>query len=253
MDLNVDMGESFGRYQLGNDEEVMKFITSANVACGFHAGDPLVMQETVQLAKKYDVAVGAHTGLQDLRGFGRRRMEITPDELKNDTLYQLGALDAMLRVNGMKMQHVKPHGILYRMVSDDSRYTEAFLEAVSLFDRELFIMIPRDTLIWKRGRELGLKMAAEILIDLSYDDEGNWVLERTKKARSPEEVAERAIMVARDRQITTISGKRISAEADTICCHGDSPNAAEVVKTVKASLEAAGIPLQNLGQAALHA
>ena len=134
-------------------------------------------------------------------------MEITPDELKSDTLYQLGALDAMLRVNGMKMQHVKPHGILYRMVSDDPRYAEAYLEAVALFDRELFIMIPRDTLIWKRGRELGLKMAAEILIDLSYDDEGNWVLERTKKARSPEEVAERAIMVARDKQIATISGK----------------------------------------------
>ena len=247
MDLNVDMGESFGRYKLGNDEEVMKYITSANVACGFHAGDPLVMQETVLLAKKYDVAVGAHTGLQDLRGFGRRRMEITPDELKSDTLYQLGALDAMLRVNGMKMQHVKPHGILYRMVSDDPRYGEAFLDAVALFDCELFVMIPRDTLIWRRGKELGLKMAAEILIDLSYDDEGNWVLERTKKARSPEEVAERAIMVAKDKQITTISGKRIGAEADTICCHGDSPNAAEVVKTVKAGLERVGIPLRKLG------
>jgi 5-oxoprolinase (ATP-hydrolysing) subunit A len=247
MDLNVDMGESFGRYKLGNDEEVMKYITSANVACGFHAGDPLVMQETVRLAKKYDVAVGAHTGLQDLRGFGRRRMEITPDELRSDTLYQLGALDAMLRVNGMKMQHVKPHGILYRMVSDDPRYGEAFLDAVALFDRELFVMIPRETFIWKRGKESGLKMAAEILIDLSYDDEGNWVLERTKKARSPEEVAERAIMVAKDKQITTISGKRISAEADTICCHGDSPNAAEVVETVKAGLERVGIPLRKLG------
>jgi 5-oxoprolinase (ATP-hydrolysing) subunit A len=247
MDLNVDMGESFGRYKLGNDEEVMKYITSANVACGFHAGDPLVMRETVQLAKKYDVAVGAHTGLQDLRGFGRRRMEITPDELQSDTLYQLGALDAMLRANGMKMQHVKPHGILYRMVSDDARYAEAFLDAVSLFDRELFIMIPRDTLIWKRGKELSLKMAAEILIDLSYDDEGNWVLERTKKARSPEEVAERAIMVAKDKEIATISGRRISAEADTICCHGDSPNAAAVVKTVREGLEGIGIPLRKLG------
>jgi 5-oxoprolinase (ATP-hydrolysing) subunit A len=247
MDLNVDMGESFGRYKLGNDEEVMKYITSANVACGFHAGDPLVMRETVQLAKKYDVAVGAHTGLQDLRGFGRRHMEITPDELQSDTLYQLGALDAMLRANGMKMQHVKPHGILYRMVSDDARYAEAFLDAVALFNRELFIMIPRDTLIWKRGRELGLKMAAEILIDLSYDDEGNWVLERTKKARSPEEVAERAIMVAKDKEITTISGKRIGADAATICCHGDSPNAAVVVKTVRESLDGIGIPLRKLG------
>jgi UPF0271 protein len=246
MDLNVDMGESFGRFKLGNDEEVMKHITSANVACGFHAGDPLVMNTTVQLAKKYDVAVGAHTGLEDIRGFGRRRLEVTPEELRGDTLYQLGALDAFLKVNGMRMQHVKPHGILYRMVSDEEKYAEAYLDAVASFDRELFIMIPRGTLMWRRGMDLGLKMCAEILIDLSYDDDGNWVIERTKKARPPEEVAERAVMVARDRQITTISGKKISAEADTICCHGDSPNAVEVVSRVKSELTRLGIPLKNL-------
>jgi UPF0271 protein len=247
MDLNVDMGESFGRYKLGNDEEVMKYITSANVACGFHAGDPLVMTATVELAKQYGVAVGAHTGLEDIRGFGRRRLDITPEELRSDTLCQLGALDAILKVNGMTMQHVKPHGILYRMVSDEAKYAEAYLDAVAAYNRQLFIMIPRGTLIWRRGEELGLKMCAEILIDLSYDDEGNWVLERTKKARSPEEVAERAVMVARDKEITTISGKRINADADTICCHGDSPNAAEVVSTVKAEFSRLGIPLKKLG------
>ncbi len=246
MDLNVDMGESFGRYKLGNDEEVMKHITSANVACGFHAGDPLVMNSTVQLAKKYDVAVGAHTGLEDLRGFGRRRLDATPEELRSDTLYQLGALDAFLKVNGMRMQHVKPHGILYRMVSDEERYAEAYLDAVASFDRQLFIMIPRDTLMWRHGVELGLKMCAEILIDLSYDDDGNWVLERTKKARSPEEVAERAVMVARDKRITTISGKKINAEADTLCCHGDSPNAVEVVSRVEAEFSRLGIALKKL-------
>ncbi|MFX4263216.1 5-oxoprolinase subunit PxpA [Pelotomaculum propionicicum] len=246
MDLNVDMGESFGRYKLGNDEEVMKYITSANVACGFHAGDPLVMYETVRLAKKYGVAVGAHTGLEDRRGFGRRRMDITPDELKSDTLYQLGALDAFLKFNGMAMQHVKPHGILYRMVSDDEKYAGAYLEAVKSFNPELFIMIPRGTLIWKLGTGMGLKMAAEILVDLSYDDDGNWVLERTKKARSPEEVAERAVMVAMKKQINTISGKLISAEADTICCHGDSPNAAEVVSKIREAFEKQGISLKRL-------
>jgi len=249
MDLNVDMGESFGRYKLGNDEEVMKYITSANVACGFHAGDSLVMQETVMLAKKYGVAVGAHTGLEDKRGFGRRRMEITPEELKCDTLYQLGALDAFLKSNGMTMQHIKPHGILYRMVHDEERYARAYLEAVAQYNPGLYVMIPRNTVIWKLGLELGLNMAAEILIDLSYDDDGNWVLERTKKARSPEEVAERAIMVAKDKKITTISGKVIDAAGDTICCHGDSPNAAEVVKKVKEAFEKAGIPLKQLGAA----
>src|SRR5271157_5665135 len=177
IDLNCDLGESFGPWKMGNDEEVMKYITSANVACGFRAGDPLVMNTTVHLAKQYDVAVGAHTGLGDIRGFGRRRLDITPEELKSDTLFQLGALDAILKVHGMTMQHVKPHGILYRMLSDEETYAEASLDAVASFNRELFIMIPRGTLIWQRGKELGLKMCAEILIDLSYDEEGNWVLE----------------------------------------------------------------------------
>ncbi len=246
MDLNVDMGESFGRYKLGNDEEVMKYITSANVACGFHASDALVMFETVRLARKYGVAVGAHTGLEDKRGFGRRRMDITPDELKSDTLYQLGALDAFLKINSMKMQHVKPHGILYRMVSDEEKYAEAYLDAIKLYDPELFVMIPRGTLIWQLGTNMGLKMAAEILIDLSYDDNGNWVLERTKKARSPEEVAQRAVLVAVDNKINTINGKLIDAEADTVCCHGDSPNAAEVVRKIKEEYERLGIPLKSL-------
>jgi UPF0271 protein len=246
MDLNVDMGESFGRYKLGNDEEVMKYITSANVACGFHASDSLVMFETVRLAGKYGVAVGAHTGLEDRRGFGRRRMDITPDELRSDTLYQLGALDAFLKINGMKMQHVKPHGILYRMVSDEEKYAEAYLDAIKLYDPELFVMIPRGTLIWQLGTNMGLKMAAEILIDLSYDDDGNWVLERTKKARSPEEVTQRAVLVAVDKKINTISGKLIDAEADTVCCHGDSPNAAEVVRKIKEEYERLGIPLKSL-------
>ncbi len=246
MDLNVDMGESFGRYKLGNDEEVMKYITSANVACGFHASDSLVMFETVRLAKKYGVAAGAHTGLEDKRGFGRRRMDITPDELKSDTLYQLGALDAFLKINGMKMQHVKPHGILYRMVSDEEKYAAAYLDAIKLFDPALFVMIPRGTLIWQLGVNMGLKMSAEILVDLSYDDNGNWVLERAKKARSPEEVAQRAVMVAVDKKINTISGKLIDAEADTVCCHGDSPNAAEVVRKIKEEYERLGIPLKSL-------
>jgi UPF0271 protein len=176
-------------------------------------------------------------------------MEITPEELKNDTLYQLGALDAFLKINGMTMQHVKPHGILYRMVHDEERYAAAYLEAVSQYNPELYVMIPRNTVIWQRGLGMGLKMAAEILIDLSYDDDGNWVLERTKQARSPEEVAARAIMVARDKKIATISGKMIDAVGDTICCHGDSPNAADVVKKVKEAFEKAGLSLEKLGTA----
>lgn len=246
MDLNVDMGESFGRYKLGNDEEVMQYITSANIACGFHAGDPLVIYNIVQLAQKYGVAVGAHTGLADRQGFGRRRMEVTPEELLSDTLYQLGALAGIAQAFKLSIHHVKPHGILYRMVSDEEVYAQAYLQAVASFNPELFIYVPRRTLIWEMGQQMGLNMAAEILVDLSYDDHGNWVLERNKQARSPEEVAERAVMVALEKQITTISGQRIEAAAATICCHGDSPNAAQVVARIKEVYTAQGIQLATV-------
>lgn len=245
MDVNVDMGESFGRYKLGNDEEVMKYISSANIACGFHAGDPLVMLETVSFAKKYGVAVGAHTGLPDKQGFGRRRMDVSPDELKGDTLYQLGALDAFLKTQDMKMQHIKAHGILYRMIADDKDYAKAYLSAVIDYNPDLLIFINRGSLLWEMGEAEGLKMVSEILVDLSYDDEGNWVLERKKEARSPEEVAERAVMVARDGKIATISGNLIEAKGDTICLHGDSPNAVEVAKMVKSEFEKEGIELTS--------
>ncbi|MGQ9557951.1 MAG: LamB/YcsF family protein [Desulfurispora sp.] len=246
MDLNVDMGESFGRYKLGHDEAVMPHITSANIACGFHASDPLVMYNTVLLAKKYGVAVGAHTGLQDLRGFGRRRLDITPEELTADTLYQLGALDGIARTCSVKLQHVKPHGILYRMVSEEEKYAQAFLDAIAAFNPELYIFVPRQSLIWEMGQARQMRMAAEILVDLSYDDQGNWVLEREKQARSPEEVAARAVMVARDNKITTISGRQIAVEADTICCHGDAPNAPQVVQQIRAEFTRLGIPLASL-------
>jgi 5-oxoprolinase (ATP-hydrolysing) subunit A len=246
IDINVDMGESFGRYTLGNDEEIMQYISSANIACGFHAGDPRVMAETVKFAKKYDIAVGAHTGLRDLQGFGRRRMEITPEELTSDTLYQLGALDAFLRVSGMKMQHIKPHGILYRMVAEEERYADALLDAITAYNPELCVLINRGSLLWEKGLARGLRMVAEILVDLSYDDEGNWVLERNKKARSSQEVAERSVMVAREGKIPTISGKLIEAKCETICLHGDAPNAVETAREVRLALNKFGITVKNL-------
>jgi 5-oxoprolinase (ATP-hydrolysing) subunit A len=241
MDINVDMGESYGRYRLGNDREIMKYISSANIACGFHAGDPSVINETVSAAREFGVAVGAHTGLPDKQGFGRRRMEIDPEELKNDTLYQLGALDAFLKTQGMKMQHVKPHGILYRMVADDREYAEAYLSAIASYNPELHFFINEGCLAWEMGKARNMSMVAEILVDLSYDDDGNWVLERRKEARSPAEVAERAVMVARDGKIATVNGNLIDARGDTICLHGDSPNAVEVDREVKVEFDRLGI------------
>lgn len=246
IDINVDMGESFGRYTLGNDEEVMKYITSANIACGFHAGDPLVMERTVKWAKEYQVAVGAHLGLPDRQGFGRREMKITPEELRTDTLYQLGAMDAFLKVHGMQMQHVKPHGILYRMAFEYEQYIDPFFLTIREYNPELWIMLPPSAPAYRRGQELGMKLAPEILIDLSYDEDGNWVIERMKQARTPEEVAQRALMVARDKKIATIGGKLIEARGVTVCLHGDAPNAVEVAKKVKEVLDANQVQLANL-------
>jgi len=246
IDINVDMGESFGRYKLGNDEEVMKYISSANIACGFHASDPSVMNHTVKLAKEYDVAVGAHTGLPDLQGFGRREMKITPEELKNNTIYQIGALDAFLKVNNMKMQHVKPHGSLYGMVERDEAYAEALIQAVSEYNRELIILTERGTVLWEKGVKAGLRMAAEAFIDLNYDAEGHWVIERVKKLWAPQEVADRAISVVKDGKIATIEGKLIPIRADTLCCHGDASNAVDVVKKVREEFDKQGITVANL-------
>lgn len=246
IDINVDMGESFGRYKLGNDEEVMKYISSANIACGFHASDPLVMNHTVQLAKKNGVAVGAHTSLRDLQGFGRREMKITPEELRSDTVYQIGALNGFLKINNMKMQHVKPHGALYRMVENNEAYAEAYIEAVSEYNRELIILTESGTILWEKGIKAGLTMAAEVFADLNYDAKGNWVIEREKKPRAPQEVADRAISVVREGKITTIEGKLIRVRADTICCHGDAPNAVDIVKRIREEFEKRGIIVANL-------
>ncbi|MEI6727899.1 MAG: 5-oxoprolinase subunit PxpA [Actinomycetes bacterium] len=247
MDINVDMGESFGRYTLGDDEGIMKAgATSANIATCFHAGDPNVLLRTVRWAKQYGVNIGVHTGLPDPQGFGRRRMDITGDELYADTLYQIGAIAAVCKVVDVPLRHVKAHGILYRMVGQDELYVDAFLKAVADYDPGLWIMCQRSDPIYERGLGMGLKMAAEALIDLGYDDEGHWVIERVKKARSVEEVGARAVQVATEGIIETTSGGTVPLEAVTVCCHGDAPNAVEEVTAVVKALKDSGIDVAPL-------
>ncbi len=246
MDINVDMGESFGRYTLGDDEALMPYVTSANIATGFHAGDPLVLDRTIKWAKQYGVAVGAHIGLPDRQGFGRRQIDISTDELRADILYQLGAMDAFLKINGMKLQHIKPHGILYRMVGEQEKYIDAFLDAVAEYDKDIRIMLHTGCEALKRAEVRGLNVAPEVLIDLGYDENGNWMLERVKKARSPQEVADRALKVAIEGKIDTIDGKLIEVEGCTVCIHGDAPNAVDVAKAVRLALEANGVEVVNL-------
>lgn len=246
IDFNVDMGESFGRYILGDDEALMPYVTSANIATGFHAGDPLVLERTINWAKKYGVAVGAHLGLPDRQGFGRRQMDISPEELRSDMLYQLGAMDAFLKLHGMKMQHVKPHGILYRMVGEQEKYIGTFLDTIEEYNKDLYIMLYAGCEGLIRAEKRGLKTAPEILIDLGYDENGNWILERVKKARSPQQVAQRAVTVAKEGRIDTVDGKMIPVSGCTVCIHGDSPNAVDVATQVRSALESNGITVTNL-------
>jgi len=246
IDINVDMGESFGRYILGDDEALMPWVSSANIATGFHAGDPLVIDRTIAWAKKYNVAVGAHVGLNDRQGFGRRQFDISPEELRSDILYQLGAIDAFLKVHNMTLQHIKPHGILYRMVGEQEKYIDAFLDTVEAYNKDLYIMLHTGCEALKRAEKRGLKTAPEILIDLGYDTDGNWILERVKKARSPQEVAERALLAVCDQKIDTVDGKIIKVHGNTVCIHGDAPNAVAVAKAVRRILEGAGVQIVAL-------
>lgn len=246
IDINVDMGESFGRYTLGDDKALMPFVTSANIATCFHAGDPLVLDRTIKWAKEYGVAVGAHLGLPDKQGFGRRQMDISTEELRSDMLYQLGAMDAFLKLHGLKMQHVKPHGILYRMVGEQEKYIDTFLNTIEEYNKDLYIMLHTGCEALARANARGLKTAPEVLIDLGYDENGNWMLERVKKARSPQEVAERAVKVAKHGKIDTINGKEIDVNGCTVCIHGDSPNAFETLIAVRKALESNGITVANL-------
>lgn len=246
IDINVDMGESFGRYTLGDDEALMPFVTSANIATGFHAGDPLVLDRTINWAKQYGVAVGAHIGLPDRQGFGRRQMDISPEELRVDILYQLGAMDAFLKIHRMNLQHIKPHGILYRMVGEQEKYIDTFLDTVYEYDPEMRIMLHTGCEALNRAKERGMKIAPEVLIDLGYDENGNWMLERVKKARSPQEVADRALKVAIEGKIDTVDGKLIDVDGCTVCIHGDAPNAVDVAKAVRSTLEANGVEVVNL-------
>ena len=239
--INTDMGESFGRFKLGNDEELMKYTTTANLACGFHGGDPTVMRNTVRLAKECDIAVGAHPSFYDLRGFGRRMIDITPEEMANDVLYQLGALEAFLKVEGMTMQHVFPHGMLDPLVSYKEEYGDAFLKTIMEYNPELVIILEGKCPLYKKAKADGMKVAAFGAPDLKYDSEGNVVIERVKKAVDPAEVARQAVSIVKDHRLKTIDGKEIELEADVLVFHGDAANSVEVLKKVREEFEKEGI------------
>ncbi len=237
VDLNVDMGESFGMYTMGNDEAFMSYITSANVACGYHAGDPTVMKKTVDLAKKHGVQVGAHPGLPDLQGFGRREINMTMDEIYSDIVYQAGALKAFVEAAGMKLHHVKPHGTLYGMAHRREDVARAICQAILDVDKGLYLYAMKKGVIEGVAKEMGVKVVFEVYADLDYDAEGNLVITRHHEAHKPEDVAAKVIKMVKDGRVSTTDGTEIDIEGSSVCVHSDSPGAIEIVTAVRKVLD----------------
>ncbi len=253
IDLNCDMGESFGAWTVGRDREVIRHITSANVACGWHGGDPVVMDATVGLAVEHGVGVGAHPGYPDLMGFGRRNLDCTPDEVRAYVTYQIGALQAFCRARGATLRHVKPHGALYLTALDDEGVARAVAEAVVRVDpglRLLTLAGPRGDAVARVGAEVGLRVVREAFPDRAYTPEGTLVSRRVPGAvvTDPAEVARRALAMATDGVVTAVDGTRVSLEAETLCVHGDTPTAVDLVRVIRETLEAAGVRVAPLGE-----
>lgn len=249
VDLNCDLGESYGRYRLGLDEEVMKYITSANIACGFHAGDPTTMKKTIELAKKYNVKVGAHPGLPDLLGFGRRWIEVKPSEVEVYILYQIGALEAFARATKIKLQHVKPHGALYNKAAVNMEIAEAIARAIAQYDDNLILVGLANSKLITAGEKYGLKVAREAFADRAYNPDGTLTPRKIKGAviENPEEVLERAIKMITEGVTYSINGKIVEiGRIDTLCVHGDTPGAVEIAKKLYQELPKRGIQLKSM-------
>lgn len=250
VDLNSDIGESFGPYKLGLDAEIVKYVTSVNIACGVHAGDPTVMKNTVQLAREHSVAVGAHPGFPDLQGFGRRNLAMSPGDVKNYVIWQVGALWAFARSEGLPVKHVKPHGALYNMAAKDRALSDAIAQAVAEVDRDLILVGLAGSELLRSGERAGLRVASEVFADRGYNPDGSLVQRGMPGAliNDPEAVAARVLKMAKDGKVTASDGTEVSIKADTVCFHGDTSGAVELVKAARARLEGLGLKPASLGQ-----
>lgn len=252
IDLNSDIGESFGAYTMGMDEAVLGVITSANVACGWHAGDPMVMQKTVAMAAENGVSVGAHPGYPDLLGFGRRSMNCSLEEVRNYVLYQVGALQAFCRAAGVRLAHVKPHGALYTTAVADPRVGRTIMEAVTAVDPSLYYVALAGAgaaEVRRQADAVGIRVMFEAFPDRSYTPEGHLTPRGQPGAviRDPDEAARRALQMAADGSVTASDGTVIALSAQTLCVHGDNPSALALVKTIRETLTTAGITVQTMG------
>jgi UPF0271 protein len=251
VDLNCDAGESFGAYRLGDDAELFPSVTSASVACGFHAGDPATMRTTVALAVAHGVAVGAHPGLPDLPGFGRRAMEVSPEEVYDLVVYQVGALLGFASTAGVPLQHVKPHGALYSMAAREPRLADAIARAVRDLDRGLVLFGLAASELVRAGEESGLKTASEGFADRGYLADGSLAPRSRPGAliTDPEAAARRAVAMIRDGSVPALDGGAVSLRIDTLCVHGDTPGAADLARRLRQALLAEGISAHAVGRA----
>lgn len=248
VDLNSDLGESFGAYTMGLDSEVLKYVSSANIACGWHAGDPMVMEETVRLAAEEGVAIGAHPGYPDLMAFGRRNIAVTPDEARNYMLYQLGALSAFAQAKGLKLQHMKLHGAFYNTACVNKELADALIDGLLAYDKDIIVMALSGSYLLNRAEERGLRTAHEVFADRGYNADGSLVNRKLPGAfvTDKDEAIKRIKSMVFDGKVQAVDGSEIRLRADSICVHGDNPQAVEFVKHIREGLIAEGIEIAPL-------
>jgi 5-oxoprolinase (ATP-hydrolysing) subunit A len=247
VDLIADVGEGFGSWTMGRDDEILPWLTSANVACGFHAGDPLIMERTVQRCLDLGVQIGAHPGFRDLAGFGRRAIETSADEIRTDVLYQIGALAGFVRASGGTLAHVTPHGRLGNLVATDEKYAVPVLEAVAAYDSTL-VVVAQEGVLTRLAAERGIPSARLGLVDRAYEDDGSLVSRRKPGAvlHDPEVIAERAIRMVVDGVVSSVNGVDVSMDCDTVLLHGDNETSIQAARMVRTALQDAGVTLAPL-------
>ncbi|ALC82477.1 MULTISPECIES: 5-oxoprolinase subunit PxpA [Bacillus] len=248
VDVNCDLGESFGTYKKGNDSEILDYVTSANIACGFHAGDPSVMRKTVGLALEKEVKIGAHPGLPDLIGFGRRNMQLSSEEAYDLVVYQIGALYGFLKAEGAEMQHVKPHGALYNMAAADPSLADAIARAVYKVNPELVLFGLSGSELINAGENIGLATASEVFSDRTYQPDGTLTSRSQPEAliTNDEKAVHQVIRMVKEKKVATLGGEEISIQADTICIHGDGIRALSFAKKIRGAFEQANIEAKSV-------
>lgn len=249
VDLNCDMGESFGAYRMGKDEEILNYVTSANIACGYHAGDPATMRKTVQMAIEKNVGIGAHPGMPDLVGFGRREINISPQEAYDLVIYQMGALYGFVKSEGGKIQHVKPHGALFNMAAKSAPLSEAIAEAVYKVDPECILFGLAGSELVKAGKKIGLRTASEVFSDRTYQKDGSLTSRREENAliKDHKIAVNQVIRMVKEGKVKSVQGEDVVIQADTICIHGDGVHALEFAQYISNALREAGITIAKIG------